>query len=311
MRALRRLVPVIAMMLAVACLAGAASAPVAKAPYGADKAKEHQKAAADFYGVPVEKSVDIAEGVKMDFMLIPAGTFFMGSSTTEYKRDRNEGPAHDITISKPYYLGKFEVTQKQWNSFFEGTVFARKEFEFPGDNMPVETVSGFEAEKFLMDLSSKLNMKFRLPTEAEWEHACRAGTQTPFYTGETISTSHANYDGSKVYKNGVKGLELKQTVDVGMYPPNPFGLYDMHGNVWEWCKDWYDGSFYKESPGTDPTGPPSGSNRIIRGGCWKSHPTKCRSAERDYHNPSKSEELIGFRVLLEVEPNNAPEPEDR
>ena len=301
MRALKRLVPVVAVMAAV-CLAGSGTVPMAKAPYGADKAKECQKAAAEFYGVSVEKSVDIAEGVTMDFVLIPPGTFFMGSPTTEGQRDRNEGPAHDITISKPYYLGKFEVTQKQWNGFFAGTVFARKEFKFPGDNMPADSISGFEAEKFLMDLSSRLGMKFRLSTEAEWEHACRAGTQTPFYTGNTISTSQANYDGSKTYGSGAKGLQLKQTVDIGMYPPNPFGLHDMHGNVWEWCMDWFDANYYKESPGTDPTGPPTGGSRVIRGGCWKSHPTKCRSAERDAYNPSKSNDTIGFRVLLEVAP---------
>jgi len=301
MRASKRLVPVFAVMAAV-CLAGSGTAPTAKTPYGADKAKEYQKAAAEFCGVPVEKSVDIAEGVTMNFVLIPAGTFFMGSPTTESQRDRNEGPAHDITISKPYYLGKFEVTQKQWNGFFAGTVFARKEFKFPGDNMPADSISGFEAEKFLMDLSSRLSMKFRLPTEAEWEHACRAGTQTPFYTGDTISTSQANYDGSKTYASGAKGLQLKQTVDIGMYPPNPFGLHDMHGNVWEWCMDWFDADYYKESPGTDPTGPPTGGSRVIRGGCWQSHPTKCRSAERDAYNPSKSNDTIGFRVLLEVAP---------
>lgn len=303
MTALRMFVLALVGVLAAACVAGTAPdvGPKAVAPFDDGTAKKCQKQTAEYYGAGVSKSVELAEGVKMELLLIPSGEFHMGSSSRERQRYKDEGPAHHIRISRPFYMGKYEVTQAQYKAVFGDTVFAQKDYAFKGDNLPVETVSWYEADKFLKELSKKTGLKFRLPREAEWEFACRAGTTTPFHCGETISSDNANYDASKVYGHGVKGLNMKRTVDVGSYPANAFGLHDMHGNVTEWCGDWYYKYYYKETQIVDPPGPPNGKDRVIRGGSWKSHPAKCRSADRDLYRPSKSSAAIGFRVVLPVD----------
>ena len=305
MRATKGIILILAVFGAV-CVGAAEKGPSAVSPFDVDEAKAYQKATAEFYGVPVEKSVDLGDGVKMDFVLIPAGEFHMGSSTVEAKRDRNEGPAHEVILSKPFYIGKFEVTQQQYKQVFGSTVFAQVDFEFKGDTLPAETVSGYEVEKFVKDLSKAQKKTFRLATEAEWEFACRAGTTTPFNFGVTITPENANYDGGTwVYPGGRKGLNMKRTVDVGLYPANAFGLHDMHGNVWEWCSDWWNSGYYKETPTKDPKGPPAGKEWVIRGGGWKSNPEKTRSAERDANKPSGRQKVIGFRVVLEVDTSKA------
>ncbi|MFM5961732.1 MAG: formylglycine-generating enzyme family protein, partial [Dolichospermum sp.] len=155
---------------------------------------------------------------------------------------------------------------------------------FEGANRPVEQVSWYEAVEFCARLSRIENKVYRLPTEAEWEYACRAGTTTPFYCGETISTDLANYDGDYTYGDGLKGVDRQQTTGVGSFPSNPFGLYDMHGNVWEWCEDtWHDN--YKNAP-TDGTAwaDLSDNRKVLRGGSWYLHPVSCRSASRNWNN---------------------------
>lgn len=290
---------VIVMVFFAVCFA--AEAPVAKVPFETEKAKEFQKLTAEFYGIPVEKSLELGNGVKMDFVLIPAADFYMGSPSVEEGRDDDEGPAHHVKITKPFYMAKFEVTQKQYKTVFgENTVWANKEFKFKGDNLPVENAKWLEVERFLKKMSEQTGQKLRFPTEAEWEFACRAGTETPFYTGKTISSDGANYEASRVYGIGEKGLNMEKTVDVGSYKPNPFGLYDMHGNVWEWCNDWYGKTYYTESVTDDPPGPVSGKERVVRGGSWKNWPKNCRSADRQSLDPDKERDNIGIRPVLEL-----------
>ena len=141
-------------------------------------------------------------------------------------------------------------------------------------------------------------MTYRLPTEAEWEYACRAATTTWFYFGDTISTAQANYDGNHVYGNGHKGVYREKTMPVGSFAPNAFGLYDMHGNVWEWCADWYAKDYYPRRPSKDPQGPGTGRSRVLRGGSWNSGPADCRSARRNCSLATYSDLNCGFRVML-------------
>jgi len=141
---------------------------------------------------------------------------------------------------------------------------------------------------------------FRLPTEAEWECACRAGTSTPFHFGETVSTDQANYDGDYVYGSGRKGVDRAQTTPVGSFPPNAFGLYDMHGNVWEWCEDWFDAGYYSRSPRNNPRGPDSGEKKVLRGGSWVNDPWGLRSAFRLWDTPVNGGVDLGCRVVCVV-----------
>ena len=248
-------------------------------------AKQRQRQSAATLGVPVEKSVLLAGGVTMELVLIPAGKFMMGSD----KGDPDEKPVHEATISKPFYMSKTEVTQAQYQA-----VMGSNPSYFKGDDLPVESVSWDDAVEFCEKLSDdKEGRDYRLPTEAEWEYACRGGTTTPFYTGGTISTEQANY----VYGSGQKGTRRGKTTPVGRFPPNPFGLCDMHGNVWEWCSDWYDKNYYSKSPAVDPQGPATGSLRVVRGGSWRYNPRLCRSAYRGYDAPGRRYGNYGFRVV--------------
>jgi formylglycine-generating enzyme required for sulfatase activity len=214
-----------------------------------------------------------------------------------------EGPQHQVTLTKPFYIGRYEVTQGQWTAVMGSNP---SEFSDPGsgghrDRLPVESVShvmiagegGRRGGNSFLDRTG-----CRLPTEAEWEYACRAGTITPFSFGGTISTDQANYDGDSVYGNGRKGKNLERTNVVGSYPGNPWGLHDMHGNVWEWCADWHADDAYaacKEGV-TDPEGPSVGSSRHFRGGSWNTAPAETRSADRGWTNPSDASDCGGFRV---------------
>jgi len=183
--------------------------------------------------------------------IIPEGDFMMGSNDG----DSDEKPVHRVYISS-FQMGKYEVTQSQWES-----VMGSNPSSFKGANRPVEQVSWDDVQKFIRKLNSQTGDHFRLPTEAEWEYAVRAGTTTPFSTGRCISTSEANYDGHYLYSGCPKGESRGKTLPVGSFSPNEFGLYDMHGNVREWVQDWY-GS-YSSGAATDPTGPRSGR---LRGG---------------------------------------------
>ncbi|MFM6306961.1 MAG: formylglycine-generating enzyme family protein, partial [Dolichospermum sp.] len=226
------------------------------------------------------------EDLELEMVLIPGGTFMMGSPKNEEGSINSEKPQHEVTI-KPFLMGKYSVTQKQWR-----TVAALEKVNidlasypsyFEGDNRPVEQVSWHDAIEFCARLSNYTKKPYRLPTEAQWEYACRAGTTTPFHFGEIISTDLANYDGNYTYGDGLKGVHRKGTTDVGFFPPNLFGLHDMHGNVWEWCQDdWHEN--YEGAP-IDGSAWISLTNRkVLRGGSWNYYPVLCRSASRNWDN---------------------------
>jgi len=265
-------------------------------PANAKEAKELQKDKADQLKVPIEKTITINENAGMDFVFIPPGKFHMGSTENVAKSENDERPLHQANITKGFYMGKYEVTQKQYLEVMK----YHKGSKFVGDKLPIDNIEWYQASTFIEKLSQKTKLKFRLPTEAEWEYACRAGTQTAFYTGKTISPDQANYNCKKTYMGGPQGLPYDETREVGSYPPNPFGLYDMHGNVWEWCSDWYDNDYYKFCDDDDPQGPHKGGKKVIRGGSWNQGPDKLRSADRKGRNPKADRKHIGFRVVLDI-----------
>ena len=230
--------------------------------------------------------------IGMEFVLIPAGEFMMGSPASEGGRDRNEGPQHRVRITKPFYMGAFEVTQSQYQS-----VMSSNPSRFKGSKNPVERVSWNDAVEFCKRLSQREGVTYRLPTEAEWEYACRAGTTTPFYFGHTISTDQANYNGNYTYGNGGKGVYRNKTMSVGSFAPNTLGLYDMHGNVSEWCADCYARDYYLRSPLRDTQGPGTAKSRVLRGGSCRHGPAACRSAARHPFDPSATHVNKGLRVV--------------
>jgi len=240
-------------------------------------------------GLPKSITVTMGERVKMQMKLIPAGTFIMGSPEGEEGRDADE-TQHQVTISRPFYLGATSVTKDQF-----AAVFGRPIDGGDKGSLPAARATWFQAVELCKILSWKTRYRFRLPTEAEWEYACRAGTQTPFHTGATISADQANFNGEYVYGSGKKGIYRRGVTPGGVFPPNAWGLFDMHGNVFEWCSDWY--GVHLEGKVTDPTGPTEGGRRVIRGGAYGSHPRFIRSASRYNYDPTVS---FGFRVAMEA-----------
>jgi formylglycine-generating enzyme required for sulfatase activity len=244
---------------------------------------------------------DLGNGVGLEMMAIPGGRFLMGSPETEAQRYSSESPQHEVTVA-PFFLGKYAVTQGQWRAVAALPKVERDltadPSNFKGANRPVERVSWYDAVEFCQRLSQATGREYRLPSEAKWEYACRAGTTTPFHFGETITTDLANYYGDS-YANAPKGQYRQQTTDVGSFPPNGFGLYDMHGNIWEWCADdWHDN--YQSAPNDGSiwlNSDKGNKNTLLRGGSWLSFPRYCRSADRDGFDPGLSNDLIGFRVV--------------
>ncbi len=251
-----------------------------------------------------ELTINLPGGVKMEFVLIPAGEFMMGSTEAEQAaainhpevHDRfwtdkvpSEGPQHKVKVSKPFYLGKYEVTQAQWES-----VMGSNPSEFPGPQNPVDKVSWDDVQAFSAKLNAEFQrkgMRFGLPTEAAWEYACRAGTTTAYSFGNN-SAMLAQHGWSS--KNSER-----RSHPVGQGKPNAWGLYDMHGNVWEWCSDWHAKDYYSKSPPVDPVGPPTGSHRVFRGGSWSHPPRHCRAAyRRGDLPPGESRRDLGFRLAL-------------
>jgi formylglycine-generating enzyme required for sulfatase activity/tRNA A-37 threonylcarbamoyl transferase component Bud32 len=226
----------------------------------------------------------------MKFAWIPPGNFMMGSPTEEIGREANEAQ-HKVTLTKGFYIGVNTVTQEQYE-----TVIGKNPSGFKGEkNLPVETVSWDDCQEFVKKLREKDKKAYRLPTEAEWEYACRAGTTTPFHYGETISTDQANYNGEP-YGNGKKGVARGKTTPVGSFPANAFGLYDMHGNVWVWCQDW--SGEYPQKDVVAPQGPGKGQDRVLRGGSWHYIPVYCRSAFRFGNVPGSRNFNFGFRLCF-------------
>ena len=238
----------------------------------------------------------------LEMVSIPGGRFLLGSPETEKKRSRNEGPQQSVKVNS-FFMGKYPVTQEQWrvvaglpklerdlnphDSRYEGSWYEHR-------RRPVACVSWWEAVEFCARLSRRTRKEYRLPTEIEWEYACRAGTTTPFHFGKTLTSDLANYKGWETYASEfsyaseLKGEWLEETIDVGSFPANAFGLYDMHGNVEEWCLNSWDVN-YEDGPSSD--------FMLLRGGSYNSPPVDCRSACRNYELPDYCSNEVGFRVV--------------
>jgi uncharacterized protein (TIGR02996 family) len=256
---------------------------------------------------------EIVNSIGMRLALIPPGTFHMGSPAKEKDRDDRDDmeTPHEVTLTRPFYLGVFPVTQGQYEAVIGNNLSS---FSPGGDEkesvkgldtaeFPVEQVSWEDARTFLKKLSArreekKAGREYRLPTEAEWEYGCRGGasSSTPFHVGASLSSTQANFNGGYPYGGAEKGPYLERPCAVGSYLPNAFGLYDICGNVWEWCADWYGN--YEGGPATDPRGPSEGSYRVIRGGGWDCTARNCRSADRLRLGPEDRISDLGFRVAL-------------
>ena len=261
---------------------------------------------------------EIGNDITLDMVQIPGGSFQMGATKSGFLGRKEEGasddefPQHQVTV-KDFWMGAFVITQKQWTAIAHPSNKVKIDLEldpsnWKGDKLPVEKVSWYEAKEFCDRLSIKTGKAFDLPTEAQWEYACRAGTTTPFHFGETIDAKFANYraqdykelNWSGKYGQGSLGEFRQKTMPVDSFDPNAFGLYNMHGNVWEWCLDpWH--SNYDGAPKDDrvwDASNDSGSNlRLIRGGSWCHSPGNCRSAYRNRYGPAGQSSLIGFRVV--------------
>ena len=249
-------------------------------------------------------SEPLGNGIDLEMVYIPGGTFMMGSPEDERYRQSREKPQHEVRV-EAFYMGKYQVTQKQWQAVAKLPKIERdldpEPSRFKGENRPVEQVSWYDAVEFCGRLSKATGKEYRLPSEAEWEYACRAGSSTPFHYGETITSELANYDASVTYASEAAGEYRRETTAVGSFPPNSFGLYDMHGNVDEWCADpWHgnyegapkDGSLWLEN-GDDNYSP-------LRGGCWNFSSRNCRSAYRIYGSRDVINYSVGFRVSCGV-----------
>jgi len=233
--------------------------------------------------------------VEMSFRWCPPGTFLMGSPECEAGRFHNEGPQTTVTLTKGFWMGEAPVTQSQYEAVIDGNPS-----DFRGDGtLPVERVSWDEAMAFCQALSKKSGKQVGLPTEAQWEYACRAGMTTPFHFGATISTDQANYNGNQTNDSGRTGVYRQKTTPVGNFPANAWGLKDMHGNVWEWCQDWY--GAYPGATVADHVGCNCGPNRVIRGGGWGGSSARLRSACRFGITPDSRSCDLGFRVALAVQ----------
>jgi formylglycine-generating enzyme required for sulfatase activity len=239
---------------------------------------------------------DLGNGVTLEMVQIPGGKFLMGSPTGEAGRGDDEGPQHEVIVPG-FFMGKYEVTQAQYQA-----IMGNNPAEFKGEKRPVERVSWNDAVEFCKRLTQKTGRTYRLPSEAEWEYAARAETTTPFYFGETITTDLVNYNGTYTYASAPKGEYRKATTDVGKFPPNSFGLYDMCGNIEEWCLDKYNNT-YDGAPTDGSAWLSSGDNLVVRGGSWINYPKNCRSASRNHYVRAERAYLnsvIGFRVVCAV-----------
>ena len=239
--------------------------------------------------------------IGMKLVLIPAGKFLMGSPASEAHRSANE-VQHAVEITWPFCLGIYPVTQEQYKKMMGKNPAHFTKRKGGGPRHPVEKVSWQDGVDFCRRLSEKAEETrwgrvYRLPTEAEWEYACRGGapSSTPFHFGDSLSSAQANFNGNYPYGGEAKRQYLERTTVVGYYKANAFGLFDLHGNVWEWCADWY-GAYGSQSL-KDPTGPAPGALRVLRGGAWYCNGHFCRSACRYYGAPRVRRSYFGFRVV--------------
>jgi formylglycine-generating enzyme required for sulfatase activity len=283
-----------------------------KTPCSGAEAWGAQQAWAQHLGRKAEEILDLGDGVTMQIMLIPPGRFVMGSPPEEPERDPDEVP-HDVTLTRPYYLAKYPVTQEQYQrlaghnpSYFSATGGGKDQVQgLDTSRLPVEQVSWDEAVAYCRKLAQQTGWKAALPTEAQWEYACRAGSATPFCFDTQLNGTLANCNGTQPYPAGtaVKGPYLERPCPVGSYESSAFGLFDMHGNVWQWCHDWY--GKYDVAKRTDPEGPQTGFARVWRGGSWLDGAWSCRAANRDRRAPGNRSANVGFRVAFPVSSGNA------
>jgi sulfatase modifying factor 1 len=240
----------------------------------------------------------------MDFVLIPPGSFMMGSPMDEFQRKNNEKP-HHVTITKGFYLQTTEITQEQWKN-----IMGENPSKFNRcPKCPVEFISWFDTQVFIQKLNQlEHTTKYRLPTEAEWEYACRAGSETAYSWGNDIDCSKASYSNNTLKSDKCvsyakeRGIKSDQPAPVKSYAPNAFGLYDMNGNVWEWCQDWY--APYNGGKEMNPTGPELGSDKVDkvrRGGSWYGVGQSCRCGNRNFSHFANRYQTTGFRLVKEVE----------
>ena len=248
----------------------------------------------------------LPEGLNLEMVAIASGKFMMGSPESEHERFDDESPQHEVTVP-PFFMGRYAVTQAQWKVVTELPQVEREldsdPSHFKGDDRPVEQVSWLDAVEFCLRLSVATGREYRLPSEAEWEYACRAGTTTPFHFGETITGKIANYNSNEIYRNERKTKWREETIAVGSFLPNKFGLYDMHGNVFEWCLDhWH--SDHKGAPNNGNSwidkNAETYAGRVFRGGSWNYNPRNCRSAYRNDFIPGYRYDFIGFRLVCRV-----------
>ena len=248
-----------------------------EAPFSAVAAKTAQMELAKSLNKPIEAKIDLGKGIKLEMVLIPAGKFMMGSPASEVGRVDNE-TQHEVTLTKPFYIGKYEVTQEQWQA-----VMGNNPSSVKGARLPLTNVSWNDCRNFIKKLNAKTKGGYRLTTDAEWEYACRAGAMTAYSYGDNITKRDANY--------GPAG----KSVLVGSYKTNAFGLYDMHGNVLEWCEDWV--ASYPEEAVTDPKGPETGDRRVLRGGSFAGNESRIRCSFRnDDVTPTNQYDFVGFRL---------------
>ena len=261
-------------------------------PYAAAEAVRRRGETAKALGIDAELAIDLGEGLKMKFVLIPAGKFVMGSPVTAPGRSKGEGPPRQVTISKPFYMGVTEVTQLQWEYVMGKGKRGKLESDFIGPEHPIGQVPWDAVVTFCHAVSEKTGRVVRLPTEAQWEYACRAGANTRFSFGDNDNDLYAH--------EWCRHNSGDKTHPVGLKKPNPAGLYDMHGNVAEWCRDWYDKDFYITAKNVDPENTTQSHNHVLRGGHWDKQPNDCRAAARFDPGQTVRHPGYGFRVIMQT-----------
>jgi formylglycine-generating enzyme required for sulfatase activity len=275
-------------------------------PFSKAEATAAQTRCCETLGTPLQ----VVNSIGMKLVFVPPGQFQMGSPADSYSRDGDER-IHVANIHVAFYLGVYEVTQEQYEQVMgrNPSVFSENGDRGsalngePSRQFPVDSISWEDAAKFCRQLSQipdeqGLGRRYRLPTEAEWEYACRAGTTTAFHVGSALTGRSANCNEGWTDENEENILPLGRTATVGSYAPNAFGLYDMHGNVMEWCHDWYVGDYFDKSPPYAPQGPSLAASRVLRGGCWAHGAGDCRSADRLRNSPQMRSLYVGFRVVM-------------
>lgn len=247
----------------------------------------------------------IGEGVNIDMIFIPSGSFMMGSNSSENGREKDENPQHLVKLNS-FYISKYPITQLQWRKVSSFPKINRSLKNNPsfykGDNLPVEKISWLDAQEFCKRLTRYTGRTYRLPTESEWEYSCRGNTKTPFFFGETITPDFANYNNQSNDNKKNIGQFDKKTSPVDNFYPNPFGLYDFHGNVWEWCEDHYANNYiHKPKDGSAFYNSTGNQSRVVRGGSWSLSSDYCRSAKRGNYAPESTYNFIGFRIVCVID----------